>query len=74
MYNRMDEKIVSSRVQLPKRAGNFQAQAKSMIIILFLLNLTTKHAGLGVFLYLTDMHPEGHENVENINYGPRMLM
>lgn len=48
---------------------------KSIIIILFFLNLITKYTGLGFFLYLTDvMQPEGQENVENINYFLRTLI
>lgn len=48
---------------------------KSSIILLFFLNLITKHTDLGFFLYLTDvMHPEVQENVENINYCLRTLM
>lgn len=48
---------------------------RSIIIFLF-LNMTPKHTtGLGFFLYLTNvMHPEGQENVKNINYSLRALM
>ena len=44
-------------------------------LILFFLNLTNKHTGLGLFSILTYViHPEGQENVENINYSPKTLM
>lgn len=50
-----------------------QIQAKIHIVILFFLNLTTKYAGLGFFPYLTNvMHPEGQENVKNVNYGQEL--